>query len=252
MSQFNIKCKLTSTAEKVKTIFIEAEQFKVTLALQENEAEYGAPLLDETNKDVSNDIYNANADLYFAIYDTAENFAQNEGLTKADIICSFADFDDTNSTVTVEFGKWCFHIQTVDGVYLPQMGCEILEDVGGYSTSDLYDENPKMYSAMIEAAEAFMSEQEAENIEYSNAGFNCSIANQSAYIKHDKEKGCYTIIITNDDFNRTSYSTPVAVESEAFDTLDEANAYLDQFRTSEHHDVQGLSALISELKQNQY
>lgn len=179
-----------------------------------------------------------------------------------EIETSFADFDETNTTVEVVCGEWKIYVQTTDGRYMPQLHCIIMDDEDGEVSSRLFDEDEDLYDAMIKAAEQFMREQEEENIELLNAGFNCSIANQSVYIKHDKEKKCYTIIIKNDDYTPNSYTSRFGAESGKFETLDEVNAYLDQFRTSEHYDMQGLSALIFELrhselkrfelKQNQY
>ena len=160
---------------------------------------------------------------------------------------------DINVTVSAQLnGEDCqatFNVQTVDGHYLPQMGCWITINGGDGE----FTANEKvLYAAfdvaeMAEMAENWYRETHKEAVIYHDGGFNVLVSSQSVDIK--EKDGKFYAVVVNNDFNASNYNLPEHVGSE-HDSLDDAMAYLNQFRGNEHEDFSGLRRAIDDIKGN--
>lgn len=161
---------------------------------------------------------------------------------------SMGDDNDINVTIEAEVdgdvSEVTFNVQTVNGRYMPQMGCWITTN-GGDGEFSLIEKMIFEASNVVELAQNWYAETVKANWQYHDAGFNASINSQSVSIK--EVDGEFVAVVVNDDFNVNDYNVPETL-GEAFDSLEQAQEYLDQFKTDCYHDVQGVADAISDIK----
>ena len=154
---------------------------------------------------------------------------------------------DINVTVSAQLnGEECeatFNVQTVNGHYLSQMGCWITTN-GGDGEFTAHEKVLYAAFAISDMAEDWYRETHKTAVTYHDGGFNVLISSQSVDIKEKDDK--FYAVVVNNDFNAHDYNVPEVVGSH-YDSLDEAMAYLNQFRGNEHEDFSGLQLAIDDI-----
>lgn len=161
-----------------------------------------------------------------------------EVTTQVEISC--LDDDSFN-----EDDEIVFTVQLSSGEYLPQMGCWLTtngEDLELSAIETLVFEafGDKVTRLAEKAARNYMS----ETFTFHDAGFNCAINNVSLKIRVNNEDGTARLITEDGNHNAANSYSVSYEEHEEFDSLEDANGFLAQFRTDEHHDFSGLNAYL--------
>lgn len=163
---------------------------------------------------------------------------------------SLGDDNDINVTIEAEVGgdvsEVTFNVQTVNGCCMPQMGCWVTTN-GGDGEFSLTEKMIFEALNVVEVAENWYAETVKAGWQYHDAGFNASINSQSVSIK--EMDGEFITAVVNDDFNANDYNVPETL-GEAFDSLEQAQEYLDQFKTGDYQDVQGVAEAIRNIKRH--
>lgn len=187
------------------------------------------------------DFIDDDALVYYQVTPTAVEFELGDGDG------SEQEPSDINVTVSALLNaKECqatFNVQTVDGYYLPQMGCWITTNKGD---GEFTAHEKVLYAAfdVAEMAENWYRETHKEAVIYHDGGFNVLVSSQSVDIK--EKDGKFYAVVVNNDFSAHDYNLPEVVGSH-YDSLDEAMAYLNQFRGNEHEDFTGLKIAIADI-----
>lgn len=163
---------------------------------------------------------------------------------------SLGDDNDINVTIEAEVdgdvSEVTFNVQTVNGYCMPQMGCWVTTN-GGDGEFSLTEKMIFEALNVVEVAENWYAETVEAGWQYHDAGFNASINSQSVSIK--EMDGEFITAVVNDDFNVNDYNVPETL-GEAFDSLEQAQEYLDQFKTGDYQDVQGVAEAIRNIKRH--
>lgn len=165
-------------------------------------------------------------------------------------IGEFGEGDDIDVTIDAEIdgelNQVAFNVQTVNGLHMSQMGCWITTN-GGDGEFSLTENMIFEALNVVEVAENWYAETVKAGWQYHDAGFNASINSQSVSIK--EMDGEFITAVVNDDFNANDYNVPETL-GEAFDSLEQAQEYLDQFKTGDYQDVQGVAEAIRNIKRH--
>ena len=140
-----------------------------------------------------------------------------------------------------------FYVQLNDGFYMPQMGCWITTGSGDGEFNNV----EKVINECYEVGD--LTESHARSVinnrfKYHDIGFNCSISNCSIYIREDKEGQLFTVVAINDSFNVNDYARKISATYGCYDTLEEAQAFCDEYKTGEHNDFNGVAKLLEAIQ----
>lgn len=169
--------------------------------------------------------------------------------------CEVQDYELSSlgdGSVTVSNSYFSITVQTTNGWYMPQLNCETYIEIIQYS--DYITEKNIHGDCLKEAtdiAEKFAINYRKENNEFIQTDFHCSIANQSAYIRHNKLDDKYSVIIENSNAGNYNYDKLYVAESPFFDTLEEVEEFLQQYyaMSDNHENTVGLNQLINDLEE---
>lgn len=147
-----------------------------------------------------------------------------------------------------QYQSYEFNVQTLGGVYMPQMGCLISID-GKCDGSLSEDEGLFMTAFDVSGiAENAMDDFETLNTTYYSTRFNTALSGNEAFVR--ELDGKFTIVIIDNAFNRNDYATPIYISSTSFDSLDDAFQYIDQFRGNDFSDAEGLAKLMGAIQED--
>ena len=163
-------------------------------------------------------------------------------------IGEFGEGDDIDVTIDAEIdgelNQVAFNVQTVNGLHMSQMGCWVTTG-GGDCEFSLTEKMIFEALNVVDIAENWFAETIKAGWKYHDAGFNASFNSQSVVIK--EKDGEFIVAVVNDDFNTNDYNVPEML-GQTFDSLEEAQEYLDQFKTDDYYDIQGVAEAIRNIK----
>ena len=158
----------------------------------------------------------------------------------------FADYEADDETVTVVTENGVWDVQMTSCSYNSSAGCflNFVDTSGEYYENSHPDDLDDEAGEVVYAAEKFASAHDRNTYDYVDAGFNAAYNNQSVEIRVDKNDGSAAIVIR--DYQPGDYGRAITVKSE-FDNLEDAEEYLEQFKTGTYQDVRGVYRCLDAL-----
>jgi hypothetical protein len=132
-------------------------------------------------------------------------------------------------------------VQLAGGDYKPALGCLIFVNDEEHDSG----ENEELVEAAIDAAEKFAASQLAENFTDHALGFNAAFNNNSFCLRVENESDAAQIVSEAHSYNDYDEAFEIL---KSFDSESAGWAFVNQFKTDEHHDFVGLKAMLHAIK----
>lgn len=180
--------------------------------------------------------------------DTVDHKINNELAT---LHAEIADYCEEGTTIVVYLttgaGAECeFHIQTVGGIFKPAANCEFWGKE--LKTGEFSAEEEKVWeickSEIISYAENYYADFNEDRYVKHDLKFNTALNNCDYYLREDTENSVFEIV--SEDHLINEYDDEITI-LKSFETKEAAFEFADQFRTDDHHDAQGLFAMIEAI-----
>ncbi|MGP5057628.1 hypothetical protein ACTXIV_02735 [Psychrobacter celer] len=142
-----------------------------------------------------------------------------------------------------------FYVQLNDGFYMPHTGCWITTSGGDGEFSNI-EKVINEYVGVGDLTESYARSVIKNRFKYHDAGFNASIDYQSLCIREDTKDNLFALVVINDGFNVNDYAKQISAVHGCYDTLEEAQAFCDEYKTGGYHDFDGVAKLLKIIKSN--
>lgn len=204
----------------------------------ESENEELAEIVSEALKDAENDLYHAIRDECHSIDFNSYCVIEKTGV---------ADWDESdsleNSIINVEFSTGDnVSVQLTGGEHKPSLHCLVFfndEEAGQGTEQEEY-----MCAKAVEAAEKYYEDRIEDDFEDHSLPFNCSMNNDSYYLRVSKESG-EAVIISRGHY-RNDYESRIG-SLKTFSNEEDAWEFINSFKTDEYHDLEGLNAMLNNI-----
>ena len=211
----------------------------------ESENESLAEIVSEALREGESDD-NEYIDLYLAIRDECHAISFNDFCVVENT--KIADWDESESleeaTITVEFSTGdTVSVQHTGGEHKPSLGCLIF--FNDEEASQDTEQEEYMCQAAIEAAEKYYEDRLENELEDHSLPFNCSMNNDSYYLRVAKESG-ESVIISRGQYHNDLQSRIKNLKT--FDNEKDAWEFINSFKTDDHHDFTGLNAMLNNIQ----